>query len=62
MWAIDLFSGAWAKNDAAIDDSLVGTNPKYRYLKTISTLVLLLEGSTTQRPKRDKASWPRFNS
>lgn len=60
--AVDLFSGKWGEEDQTLTDAEVLASPKFRFLKTVSTLLLLLEGSTVQRPKRDRAPWPRFNS
>ncbi|MDV3458925.1 hypothetical protein RZN05_18145 [Sphingomonas sp. HF-S4] len=60
--AVDLFSGTWGEEDRILTDTEVLSSPKFRYLKTVSMLLLLLEGSTLQRPKRDRATWPRFNS
>lgn len=60
--AVDLFSGSWGEADRALTDTEVLASPKFRFLKTVSMLLLLLEGATVQRPKRDRASWPRFNS
>jgi len=60
--AVDLFSGSWGGDDHFLTDMEVLSSPKFRYLKTVTMLLLLLEGASVQRPKRDRAIWPRFNS
>jgi hypothetical protein len=59
---VDLFSHSWSEGEPNLSDEEVLASPKFRFLKTVSVLLLLLESSSIQRPKRDRASWPRFNS
>lgn len=61
MRAPNIISGSWPKHDNhAFSDEEVKESAKLRYLSSAAILILLLEGSETRRPKRDRAVWPKF--